>query len=55
MHMADVALGNLGANGIVAGGMDSAVGAALSAHLLEVISKTVKRSHLSIEVTTAWT
>lgn len=35
MHMADVALGNLGANGIVAGGMGSAVGAALSAHLLK--------------------
>lgn len=34
MHMADVELGNLGANGIVAGGMGSAVGAALSAHLL---------------------
>lgn len=35
MHMADVELGNLGANGIVAGGMGSAVGAALSAHLLK--------------------
>lgn len=35
MHMADVKLGNLGANGIVAGGMGSAVGAALSAHLLK--------------------
>ncbi len=34
MHMADVKLGNLGANGIVAGGMGSAVGAALSAKLL---------------------
>ena len=33
MHMADVQLGNLGANGIVSGGMASAVGAALSAHL----------------------
>ena len=30
MHMADVELGNLGANGIVSGGMASAVGAALS-------------------------
>ncbi len=35
MHMADVELGNLGANGIVAGGMGSAVGAALSTHLLK--------------------
>ncbi len=35
MHMADVELGNLGANGIVSGGMGSAVGAALSAHLLK--------------------
>jgi 2-oxoisovalerate dehydrogenase E1 component len=34
MHMADVKLGNLGANGIVSGGMGSAVGAALSAQLL---------------------
>jgi pyruvate dehydrogenase E1 component alpha subunit len=33
MHMADVQLGNLGANGIVSGGMGSAVGAALSARL----------------------
>lgn len=35
MHMADVQLGNLGANGIVSGGMGSAVGAALSSHLLK--------------------
>lgn len=35
MHMADVELGNLGANGIVSGGMGSAVGAALSAQLLK--------------------
>lgn len=35
MHMADVGLGNLGANGIVSGGMGSAVGAALSAQLLK--------------------
>ncbi|BCX04222.1 MAG: 2-oxoisovalerate dehydrogenase E1 [Candidatus Roseilinea sp.] len=35
MHMADVELGNLGANGIVSGGMGSAVGAALSTHLLK--------------------
>ena len=31
MHIADVAMGNLGANGIVAGGIPIAVGAALSA------------------------
>jgi pyruvate dehydrogenase E1 component alpha subunit len=35
MHMADVQLGNLGANGIVSGGMGSAVGAALSSQLLK--------------------
>jgi pyruvate dehydrogenase E1 component alpha subunit len=35
MHMADVQLGNLGANGIVSGGMGSAVGAALSAQMLK--------------------
>lgn len=35
MHMADVELGNLGANGIVSGGMASAVGAALSSSLLK--------------------
>ena len=33
MHMADLSLGSLGANGIVAGGIPLAVGAALSAHL----------------------
>jgi len=32
MHIADVAKGNLGANGIVGGGIPIAVGAALSAH-----------------------
>ncbi len=31
MHIADVAKGNLGANGIVGGGIPIAVGAALSA------------------------
>ncbi|MCB9102427.1 MAG: dehydrogenase [Anaerolineales bacterium] len=33
MHMADLNLGSLGANGIVAGGIPLAVGAGLSAHL----------------------
>ena len=33
MHIADVSLGNLGANGIVAGGIPIAVGAALSAKM----------------------
>lgn len=33
MHMADLSLGSLGANGIVAGGIPLAVGAGLSAHL----------------------
>ena len=33
MHIADVAKGNLGANGIVAGGIPIAVGAALAQHL----------------------
>lgn len=33
MHMADLTLGNLGANGIVAGGMPIAVGAGLSARM----------------------
>lgn len=33
MHMADLNLGSLGANGIVAGGIPLAVGAALSAHM----------------------
>ena len=35
MHMADLALGSLGANGIVAGGIPLAVGAGLSAKLLK--------------------
>ncbi len=35
MHIADVAKGNLGANGIVAGGIPIAVGAALSARMLK--------------------
>jgi len=35
MHIADVAAGNLGANGIVAGSMTIAVGAALSQRLLD--------------------
>ena len=35
MHIADVAKGNLGANGIVGGGMPIAVGAALAAKRLE--------------------
>ena len=34
MHIADVASGNLGANGIVAGSMTIAVGAALTQHML---------------------
>jgi len=33
MHMADLTLGNLGANGVVAGGIPIAVGAGLSVHL----------------------
>ncbi len=35
MHIADVAKGNLGANGIVAGGIPIAVGAALSAKMMK--------------------
>ncbi len=35
MHMADLNLGNLGANGIVSGGIPLAVGAGLSVHLQE--------------------
>ncbi|RME99568.1 MAG: dehydrogenase [Chloroflexi bacterium] len=35
MHMADLSLGSLGANGVVAGGIPLAVGAALSAKLQE--------------------
>ncbi len=35
MHIADVETGNLGANGIVGGGIPIAVGAALSSHLMK--------------------
>lgn len=41
MHIADVAKGNLGANGIVAGGIPIAVGAALSAKRLATGAVTV--------------
>ncbi|MFD2044616.1 thiamine pyrophosphate-dependent dehydrogenase E1 component subunit alpha [Ornithinibacillus salinisoli] len=41
MHIADVDMGNLGANGIVAGGIPLAVGSALTAHMKKLNYVTV--------------